>query len=79
MPDNLIAVNSGEMADPVNKKARRSYDRQAANHSGGILGPTEQPGIPDSPTQGTRRNGNFAKDLGGGTAFTPGRRKRGSR
>lgn len=65
MPDNLIANASGEMADPVNKKGRRAHDRQGANQSGGVLGPTEQPGIPESPIQGKRKNGNWATQLGG--------------
>ena len=80
MPSQVIPVASGEMGDPVNKKARRTHDHMAANTSGGVLGPVEQPGIPDSPIQGKRKNGNLSRDLGGGTpGFTPARRKRGSR
>lgn len=76
MPSNLIQTSTGEMGDPVSMKARRSHDRQAASATG--LGPTQQPGVPELPMHGARKNGNFAKSLGG-EASPRIARKRGSR
>lgn len=63
MPSNLIANATGEIADPVSIKGRRAHDQQAASASG--LGPTNQPGLPETPMQGKRKNGNMARQLGG--------------
>lgn len=71
---------SGEVADPVVGKARRSHERQGASGSG--IGPTETPGMPEMAMRGKRVNGNLGRE---GTAAIPSsspavaRRRRGAR
>jgi hypothetical protein len=63
-----IANESGEMANPEVRKVRREAGKQA-------FGAMTSPGIPEMPMQGQRKNGNLGANMGGQTAFSPGRRR----